>query len=251
MKYLNILFLTLMVPAMLSAQSSDRAKELFEEVESRRNKITYETSTLNMNIVDPQGKTRERVIESYTYDADGSEKSLLIFKEPASVRGTAFLNISKGANDVQKLYLPALSRIQTITSAQQGDRFMGSDFTYEDLGAQDPDEYDFELISEEGDQAVIKAEKKQNSQYAYIHFFINTERYALDKAEYYNEDGEIIKRLEATDYTQAVEEVWRPGKMIMYELREDRRTELSWEDRSFNESIPDWRFTERALRRAN
>ena len=251
MKYLLSLLILLSLSSFTTAQESERAKEIFEEVESRRNKITYETATMTMNIIDAKGRTRERVLESYTYDSESNEKSLLVFQEPASVRGTAFLSISEGAKDVQKLYLPALSRIQTITAAQQGDSFMGSDFTYEDLGAQDPDEYDFELISEEGNEAVIKATKKEDSQYAYIHFYIDTDKYALSKAEYFNESDENIKRLEATDYANAYENVWRPGKMVMYDLREDRRTELTWKDRNFNDPVPDWRFTERALRRSN
>ncbi|MFN1835446.1 outer membrane lipoprotein-sorting protein [Balneola sp. MJW-20] len=251
MKSLLILSITLIFSHLSFAQESERARELFEEVENRRNKITYETATMTMNIIDPKGRTRERVLESYTYDAENVEKSLLIFQEPASVRGTAFLTVSEGSRDVQKLYLPALSRIQTITAAQQGDSFMGSDFTYEDLGAQDPDEYDYELISEQGNEAVIKAVKRSESQYAYIHFYIDTEKYVLSKAEYFNDKDVNIKRLEAQNYTNAYEDVWRPGKMVMYDLREDRRTELTWKDRSFNEPVPDWRFTERALRRSN
>ena len=130
---------------------------------------------------------------------------------------------------------------------------MGSDFTYEDLGDQDPDEYTFELLSEsESDSVtVLKARKKEQSQYAYIHFFIDADRYTLQKAAYFNEDGEKIKRLVASNYKMVLEQenVWRPGKMVMYDLKNDRRTELQWTDRKINEQIASWRFTERGLRR--
>jgi len=35
----------------------------------------------------------------------------------------------------------------------------------------------------------------------------------------------------------------------MYDLRNDRKTELTWSGRNVNASIPGWRFTERGLRR--
>lgn len=228
---------------------SDRGKEIFEEVDNRRAKITYEQADMKMVIYDSKGRTRTRELKSYNYDADGSEKSLLVFEAPANVKGTSFLTISEGSDDLQKLYLPALSRIQTITASQKGDRFMGSDFTYEDLGNQDPDEYDFELLSESAATAVLRAEKKGDSQYDHIKFYVDTERYVLNKAEYFNEKGEMIKRLETDGYTNPVDNIWLAGTMTMFDLREDRKTELSWTNRRINEDIPGWRFTERGLRR--
>lgn len=237
--------------AIAQDTSSERARQIFEEVDNRRDKITYEKALMQMIIYDSKGRSRNREIQSYASDKGDTEKTLLVFKEPASVRGTAFLTLSKGTDEVQKLYLPALSRIQTITASQKGDRFMGSDFTYEDLGNQNPDEYDFELLSEDENTAVLKAVKKEDSQYAYIRFYINTNRYVLDKAEYFNEDGAMIKRLETANYTNDFENIWLAGKMTMFDLHEDRKTELRWSNRTINEAIPEWRFTERGLRRGD
>jgi len=235
----------------LHAQENERAREIFEEVEERRNKVNYEQSVMNMTIYDSKGRTRNRVITSYQYAEGEQEKGLLVFEEPANVHGTAFLTLSEGSNEVQKLYLPALGRIQTITAAQQGDRFMGSDFTYEDLGDQNPDDYTFELISDSAAEAVIKAVKQEESQYAYVMFYVDLQKYVLNKAEYFNEEGKIIKRLEPENYVNLFENVWTANKMTMHDLREDRKTELSWSGRTINEPIPGWRFTERALRRGS
>lgn len=231
------------------AQNSERATDIFTEVDARRSKITYEKTDMQMVIYNSSGNTRNRSISSFSYNKDDQEKSLLVFEEPANVRGTGFLTLSDGNNEVQKLYLPALGRIQTITASQKADRFMGSDFTYEDLGDQNPDDYDFELISEKGSLAILKAVKKENSQYTYIRFYINTDRYSLEKAEYFDEDNEMIKRLEAEDFTNVDENIWRANKMTMYDLKAERKTELIWSNRVINESIPEWRFTERGLKR--
>ena len=127
---------------------------------------------------------------------------------------------------------------------------MWSDFTYEDLGNQNPNDYDLELISQKSSLAILKAVKKENSQYAYIRFYINTDRYSLEKAEYFDEDNEMIKRLEAEDFTNVDENLWRANKMTMYDLKAERKTELIWSNRVINESIPEWRFTERGLKRS-
>lgn len=234
----------------INAQNADLATEIFEEVDARRSKITYEKTDMQMLIYNSKGNSRKRSINSFSFNEGEEEKSLLVFEEPANVRGTAFLTLSDGNNEVQKLYLPALGKIQTITASQKADKFMGSDFTYEDLGDQNPDDYDFELIEEKENTAVLRAVKKENTQYAYIKFYVNTDRYSLEKAEYFNEKDEMIKRLEAENFTNVDSNIWRANKMTMYDLKADRKTELIWSNRTINESIPSWRFTERGLKRS-
>ncbi len=245
----TFLFFILAVPSI--AQNSDRATKIFEEVDARRSKIKFEQTDMKMIIYNSRGNTRNRSINSFSFSGGKEEKSLLVFEEPANVRGTGFLTLNDGSNEVQKLYLPALNRVQTITASQKADRFMGSDFTYEDLGDQNPDDYDFELIEESESLAILRAVKKENSQYAYIRFYINTNRYSLEKAEYFNKDGKMIKRLEAENFTNVDANIWRANKMTMFDLRTNRKTELVWSNRVINKPIPGWRFTERALKRGS
>ena len=251
LRFLSVFLIPVLFSSLSIAQSSDRATEIFEEVDARRSKIAYEQTEMNMVIYNSKGNTRNRSINSFSFNEGEEEKSLLLFEEPANISGTGFLTLSDGNNEVQKLYLPALGRIQTITASQKADKFMGSDFTYEDLGDQNPDDYDFELIEEKDNTAVLRAVKKENSQYAYIKFYINTERYSLEKAEYFNEKDEMIKRLKAENFTNVDSNIWRANKMTMYDLKADRKTELLWSNRTINESIPGWRFTERGLKRGN
>lgn len=251
----TILFLSFSLSLFLfsnvSAQDNDRAKEIFEEVETLRNAVKSEITNLEMIIYDSRNRTRNRSLQSFSSFEKETEKTLLVFESPANVKGTAFLTIDEGSSSAQKLYLPALGRVQQITSSERGDRFMGSDFTYEDLAVQNADNYDFELISEAENKATIKATSKEESKYAYILFYINTERYVLEKAEYFNASDEIIKRLESSDFVNVEANIWRANSMVMYDLKENTKTELNWTNREINVSIPDWRFTERAFRRMN
>lgn len=247
-----LIILTFSLTGVLHAQDipdDPEARKIFEEVDNRRDKVGSEKAEMQMTIYDGRGNTRNRKLQSFSQNEGETSRSLLIFEEPANVRGTGFLNISQGTDEVQKLYLPALGQIQIIAASEKGDRFMGSDFTYEDLGDQDPDDYRFELLSKSDSTHLLKATKKDESQYAYMHFYIDPDRYVLQQIEYFNEGDVMIKRLEANQYQEIIDGVWQPGKMVMYDLQADRKTELSWSNRTVNTSIPAWRFTERGLRR--
>lgn len=242
--------LALLWPLAVTAQDGNKARSIFEEVDRRREQITYETSDMQMIIYDSRGRTRNRQIKSYSLNEDDeSSKSLLIFEEPANVRGTAFLTLSEGPEEVQKLYLPALERIKIISASEKSDRFMGSDFTYEDLGDREPEDYEFEMKAETDTSYVLRAEKTGQTQYAWLNFYIHPDRYTVQKIEYFNEQGTMIKRLEAGNFTEVMDQVWQANFMVMYDLTENRKTELTWSNRQIGDPIPDWRFTERGLRR--
>lgn len=252
MKIRLLLALIVFIPGVLFAQNikdDPEARKVFEEVDRRRDLISTEKADMQMVIYDSKGNTRERSLQSFSMNEGERSKSLLIFEKPANVRGTAFLSISEGTDEIQKLYLPALNQIQIISAAEKGDRFMGSDFTYEDLGDQSPEDYNFEMHSKNDTSYVLKADKQESSEYNYLYFYIGPERYVLQKIEYFNDEETMIKRLEASNYIKVLDEVWQPGKMVMYDLRNDRKTELLWSDRNVNASIPEWKFTERGLKR--
>lgn len=244
-----IMFMT--CPAALSQDLSDdpEARRIFEEMDRRRDKITWETADLQMVIYDSRGRTRNRELKSYNYESDPVSKSLLVFASPANIRDTGFLTLSEGSDELQKLYLPALGRIRVISASEKSDRFMGSDFTYEDLGDQDPEDYRFQLGEKQDTTFVLHARKIDESQYSSMIFYIEPDRYVLQKVEYFDRDGKLFKRLVSGNYQKVLEEVWRPNFMVMYDLKNDRKTELTWRNRNIGDPIPGWRFTERGLRR--
>jgi outer membrane lipoprotein-sorting protein len=252
---ISSLLLALFFSLSLSATAQERitdekeARAIFEEVDDRRNSIESETAKMEMVITDPRGRTRSRTMQSWNQVDGENSKSLIVFSDPGNVRGTGFLSVNEDGNTIQRLYLPSVGRIQIISSSERGDRFMGSDFTYEDLGDQDPDDYEFEWLEEHEDHYRIRASKPDSDQYSHVEFEIVKATYALQKIHYFNNSGEQIKRFEAEQFEQITDRLWSPAKMTMYDLREDRKTEITWSNREINTSIEDWRFTERGLRR--
>lgn len=245
-----VLFLSLLLLyPVFSVAQEDRAREIFDTFDERRRAITYETSTLQMLIIDSRERVRTRVMRMQTLNRDRVSKSLTVFQEPADVRGTGFLSISEDGAEVQYLYLPALGRVQSISGNQRSDRFMGSDFTFEDLGVVEPDQMQVSVLEETETSMLIKAIPTGSSQYAAIHYLIDTNRYILLEAFYFDKSDRKIKHLEASDYREIKAGIWRPNTMIMRDLVQNRRTELRWNERTFDEPIPDRIFTERHLSR--
>lgn len=248
---ISIFFICVTLTAVAQDRITDEgeARAIFEQVEERRNSISSETAVMEMTITDSRGRTRNRTMNMWSSTSEDDSKSLIVFSSPGNVSGTAFLTLRQNSNSSQKLYLPSVGRIQTISSGERGDRFMGSDFTFEDLGDQQADDYEFEWLEEHDSFYKVRADKPESDQYAYVEFTIDREKYTLNEIHYFNSSDEMIKRLEAEEFEQITNQLWSPAKMTMYDLKEDRNTVITWSDREINASIPDWRFTERGLRR--
>lgn len=253
MKYLTIVALFLIFAPLATAQEritdEEKARAIFENVDERRNSINTETAEMSMIITDSRDRTRSRTMQFWSKIEGDDSHSLIIFSDPGNVRGTGFLSVNEDGITTQRLFLPSVGRIQLIGSGERGDSFMGSDFTYEDLGDQDPDDYDFKWLEEHQEYYRVRASKPESEQYAYVEFEIDKERYTLLKIHYFDQDGNQIKRLEAENFEPLTDRLWSPSKMTMFDLKEDRSTVIEWTNREINEQIEDWRFTERGLRR--
>lgn len=253
MKYLITPIIILFTVSVLNAQEritdEDEARAIFENVDERRNSINTESAEMSMVITDSRNRTRSRTMQFWSKIEGEDSYSLIIFSDPGNVRGTGFLSVNEDGNTTQRLYLPSVGRIQSISSGERDDSFMGSDFTYEDLGDQDPDDYDFEWLEEHDEIYKVRASKPKSEQYDYVEFEIDKERYTLLQIDYFDQEGAQIKRLEAENFEQLTDQLWSPSKMTMFDLIEERNTVIEWNNRKINVQVEDWRFTERGLRR--
>ncbi len=225
------------------------ARSVFEELDRRRSNAEFETAAMTMVIHDARGRSRTRQLRTWNIHRENLTKQLVFFEAPADVRDTGLLTITENDDEIQRVYLPAVGRVQSIGASQRGDRFMGSDFTYEDLGQQNPDNFDFTELDRNSERILLEAVPRRESQYDRIHFHIDPENYLLLKAEYFNADGDVFKRLELQEYRNVSENLWRPDYMVMFDLENGRKTELRWKERTFDESIPEDFFSDRQLRR--
>ena len=109
-------------------------------------------SVMKMTLINKRGRKRIREVENYSKDYGKDKKSVMVFKQPADVKGTAFLSwdYDDPAKDDDKwLYMPAMKKVRRISGSSTNEYFMGTDFTYDDMGDRNVDEDIHTLLGNE------------------------------------------------------------------------------------------------------
>src|SRR5262245_48526567 len=97
-----------------------------------------------MRLVDRRGRARERSLNVIGLRGRGGagDRVLVRFTYPNDIAGTGFLVWERpGGDDDRFLFLPALGRVRRISGAERQESFVGSDFTYEDIGGRAIEDY--------------------------------------------------------------------------------------------------------------
>jgi len=235
----------------------ERGKEIAVEADKRDTGWGDSTATLSMILRNQGGEEskRELQIKALEQPADG-DKSLVVFDTPADVKGTALLTHShKTAEDDQWLYLPALKRVKRIASNNQSGPFMGSEFAYEDLSSQEIEKYTYKFIGEEDANGVPcfvieRVPTNKDSGYTKQVSWLDQAEYRIQKVDFYDRKGELMKTLTASGYQQYLGKVWRPAKMEMVNHVTGKSTVLEWKDYAFGTGLTERDFDQNALQRA-
>ena len=250
-----ITFILILAATTIFAQD---AKTIVEKNKSAMEANDQE-ATLTMKLVSKSGSVRERsLIWSTLKDKNGLSSSYLFFSAPADIKGTAFLSIENASgNDDQWLFLPALKRSRRIASNEKSQSFMGSDFTYDDLGEQDIDLADYKLLRTESQgnvqlhaiESVYKTQQKiKESCYSKRIIWIDAATFMLVKTEFYGTDGKLKKVLECSDFKQfGDKKLWRPQVYTMKNLDKGTETQLRFANYKIDQGIDASRFTLRNL----
>lgn len=184
---------------------------------------------------------------------DDGDVSMIIFDDPADVKGTALLTHShKTAPDEQWLYLPALKRVKRIAASDKSGPFMGSEFAYEDLSSQDVEKYTHAFLREETidgrDHFVIqRVPLDKKSGYTRQVVWLDSIEYRIHKIEYYDRKGSLSKTLTIGNYQQYLGKYWRAHRMEMTNHQTGKSTTLQWSDYNFENSYTALDFNRNSL----
>ncbi len=240
-----------LVMGLLIFTASAGAKELtgneiLEKEEA--NRPDSEIMINEMSIVHKSGAKRIRKIKIWM---KGDDYTLVRFLSPANLKGTGFLSVK----DDDWLYLPALRKVRRIAGKEKGKSFMGSDFSYEDVGTDSlADKYDAELLGiekyAERDCYILKLVPKDTKAaiYSKQKRWVDKARFNQMKTEYYDEHGDLLKVM----YLSEVEEIegfWLSKRMEMQNVQKGSKTIIVEKEVKVNPKISDKMFTTRQLER--
>ena len=211
---------------------------------------------LTMTLINSRGDERVRTIKQFIKDYGKVEKKIMFFVKPADVKNTSFMNWSydqEGKDDDQWIYLPALKKVKRISSDSKSDYFMGSDFTYDDLGDRHPTDDTHKILREEklkGEDCYVVESTPKDPDYMYsktVTWVIKDKWIGLKK-EFYDEDGELLKTLTVEKYGK-MKNYWLITHSVMHNVQKDHTTDMLLADLKIDSGISDKQFTERMMRR--
>ncbi len=233
-------------------------RELFLEADKRNSGYVDFEVKLRMTLRTSRGATttRDLRIRQLEVPADG-DMIMVIFDTPASIRGTSLLSHShKDSTDDQWLLLPALKRVKKIASRNKSGPFVGSEFSFEDLSAQEVDKYIYRYLEQQqfGGQACHVIERRpldEYSGYTKEIYWLDETELRVQKVEYFDRRDRPVKVLTIFDYQLYQEKFWKPGRMHMQNLNTQKSTDLEWQDYRFAQGFTAQRdFSVASLRRA-
>ena len=214
-----------------------------------------QTSDLTMTLINKSGSERIRKIKQFTKDFGDVEKSIMFFTSPADVKNTSFMNWSYDSDkpDDQWIYLPALKKVKRISSDSKSDYFMGSDFTYDDLGDRKLDDDTHKLLREETidgvDYYVVESiPKDEDYMYSKTITWIRKDNFIGLKKEFYDEDGELLKILKIKKF-ENISGFLVITRSEMENVQKNHRTNMELNNIKINTGIPASKFTERMMMR--
>ena len=213
------------------------------------------TSTLTMTLTNKQGKQRIRKIKQFSKDMGNVEKSIMFFQSPADVKNTSFMNwtYDSDKSDDQWIYLPALKKVKRISSDSKSDYFMGSDFTYDDLGDRKLDADTHKLLKTENVNGkacyvVESVSKDEDYMYSKTKTWIRKDNFVGMKKEFYDEDGELLKIL-TIKKVQKIKGFWVISNSEMKNVQKNHKTSIVLSNVQLNTGVSDAKFTQRTMMR--
>lgn len=195
-----------------------------------------ERSQLKMVIKDADGSKKERVI-SILRKTKGETKAMVRLLAPADLKGLSLLTVASGGHEDQWLYLPSDKKSRRILGSNKKGRFLDSDIAFEDLSISTYRMFNNKVVSETPKTIQIDSRLQPGSEstYSRIVTWISNPDYRLEKVEYYDRKGKLVKRAEFSGYTKIAGRFWRAKKMIVKNLIDKRVTSLTLQKTSVDE----------------
>jgi hypothetical protein len=261
-----LLFVCLVSPGGTAQQLS--AGDIARRVQDRDTGADS-TSTLRMKLYDRHGRARERALtltslrgrDATRKTGPDGDRLLIRFTYPNDIKGTGFLVWEHpDGEDERFLYLPSLGRVRRIAGTETQESFVGSDFTYEDIGGREFDEYSYAILDENatwsGGGAARPAwrlesrRKDARAEFPRVTSLVLKDSFVVVQADIYNRRNEkqkvyTVRRLEQ------VEGVWTIMDAEMTNATEKTRTELVVDKIDYNVGLKEADFSRRELERGS
>jgi outer membrane lipoprotein-sorting protein len=252
MKFIVLISLVL-ANSIAYANCSTKADEIAQAIYNNSNHWQSLSMSMTMFIRTKSGKTNQYQIEGIQLKEDGgSNKKKLVFTQPQSIKGTSILSHAGDTDEKQWMFAPKTNKVQRISGKHKSRSFAGSQYTFEDLSTFNPNNYYFRWVEEtacEGDtcQVIISYPETKGSYYSKLKSWVDTKN-RVQKIEYYDHGGELLKTLTVNTFEKLEGDFWWPMASTMLNHQNGKSTELVINAIQENKTITSSMFNEKSLR---
>lgn len=212
------------------------------------------TMKANFQVFDNKGNSTKKEFIFRRLGPPGNTKTEVIFTGPKEIRGVALLSVDQpGQMERQYVYTPATQRVRDVVPRDRSARFIGTDFTFEDIGERTLDSFTYRLI---GEAETIEGHKTykieavpvdgSRSQYKYVYYWVAQDVPVVVFAEMYDAQGQKARVLRATDLKHEGG-VWGARHTEMRTVADGTRTVLTIDSVKFNTKPDEALFTPQGL----
>ncbi len=238
---------------VIAADSSPSARKIMEDVyrQDTNHDITMKAS---FQVFDNQGHNAKKDFIYRRIGSPGDSKVEVVFTAPKEIVGVALLSVNQpGLQELQYIYTPATERVRSVVPQERSSRFIGTDFTFEDIGERVLGDFIYRLI---GDAELMEGHKTYKieatpvdaakSQYKYIYYWVAQDVPVILFAEMYDARGQKVRVLHATGLKREGG-VWGARHTEMRTLADGTRTVLTIDSVKFNTKPDEKMFTPQGL----
>jgi hypothetical protein len=233
------------------------ARKIMEDV-YRQDTSSGTSMRANFEVFDKQGHRTKKEFTYRRIGSPGDSKTLVVFTAPEEIRGVALLSINRrGVNDRQYMYIPATRRVRPVAPQERAARFIGTDFTFEDIGERVLDDFTYKLL---GEAETIEGHKTwkveatpadpSRSQYKYIYYWVAQDLPVILHAEMYDTQGREVRVLHASQIKR-VSGISGARRTEMRSVLTGTRTVLTINEAKFNLTLDEKLFTPQGLEQMN
>lgn len=222
------------------------------------NRPQYEIATMRMELVSEKNSMLKRELIWHFRNEGDKRTSLMKFTAPANIQGVGILVIEeKNTANAIWHYLPASRNVRRISAEHRQNRFMGTEFVFEDFEGLKLDKYQFVLIGAkectQGSHCYViegratDKEELSSSSYGKKIFWVNQRNDVIVKTEFYDKHDKLIKVFEGSGFRR-FGNYWRPTLQTMSNLLENRSTRLIEIERKLDQAFEPYYTSQQYLR---
>jgi len=213
---------------------------------------------LRMKLFDRRGRARDRALTLLTLRRAEGDRSLIRFTYPNDIRGTGFLVWEHPQGDDERfLYLPSLGRVRRIAGSEAQESFVGSDFSYEDIGGREFDDYTYTLLDDNASwtgaggqpRPAYRLESRRKDtgvEFPRVVSLVLKDSFVVVQADVHNRRNEKQK-VYSVGRLEQVQGIWTVLASVMTNDLDRTRTELAVGKIAYNTGLSEAAFSRREL----